>query len=317
MHNAWCKIKIYLSFISCMKKGNISILVIFILLASSLLGILSMNFVQQMMKQSSVVNAYYKAYYISKGWLELGFAQIHHRGIGFDYMIATGDNIVLDNLLCQPNCSLSTLLSGTASLLSQKFWQGNTCDSPYELSGGQSLIVPLFRDTFVWWVRASFLSGIVYQNLADLFKNDKIQIINISSPDIVTFWLIILSGEDLHENGVFFRTWSLTTVSLSQFRVAFETYMAQIDPAFTNYYWSLQLIEHGFKMYLMISNTALIEQSLCLQTISAPLQLIPVLPTDTFFLQSQASYADQYVALDASYAQPIPDFLFSTYSTYQ
>lgn len=67
----------------------------------------------------------------------------------------------------------------------------------------------------------------------------------------------------------------------------------------------------------MISNTALIEQSLCLQTISAPLQLIPVLPTDTFFLQSQASYADQYVALDASYAQPIPDFLFSTYSTYQ
>lgn len=67
----------------------------------------------------------------------------------------------------------------------------------------------------------------------------------------------------------------------------------------------------------MISNIAPIEQSLCLQTISAPLQTVSVLPTDTFFLQSQASYSHQKVALDASYAQPIPGFLFSTYTTYQ
>ena len=48
------------------KSGNISILVIFVLLASSLLGILSMNFVQQMMQQSTIVNSYYKTYYLSK-----------------------------------------------------------------------------------------------------------------------------------------------------------------------------------------------------------------------------------------------------------
>ncbi|MEI7919292.1 MAG: hypothetical protein WCH65_03680 [bacterium] len=41
-------------------------MVIFVLLASSLLGILSMSFVQQMMQQSTVVNSYYKAYYLSK-----------------------------------------------------------------------------------------------------------------------------------------------------------------------------------------------------------------------------------------------------------
>jgi hypothetical protein len=48
------------------KSGNVSILVIFVLLASSLLGILSMNFVKQMMEQSAVVTAYYKSYYLAK-----------------------------------------------------------------------------------------------------------------------------------------------------------------------------------------------------------------------------------------------------------
>jgi len=45
-----------------------------------------------------------------------------------------------------------------------------------------------------------FATGIEYQNLADVFKNDKIQIKNIDSPDSVTFGLLILSGEDLYEN---------------------------------------------------------------------------------------------------------------------
>lgn len=70
-------------------------------------------------------------------------------------------------------------------------------------------------------------------------------------------------------------------------------------------------------MYLMISNTAQGEQSLCVQTVSAPLQAVSVLSADTFFIQSQAAYNGQHVVLDASYAQPIPGFLFSTYSDYQ
>lgn len=65
----------------------------------------------------------------------------------------------------------------------------------------------------------------------------------------------------------------------------------------------------------MISNTAQIEQSFCLQTVSNQLEAAYVLPTDTFFLQSQASFGNQHVALDASYTQPIPGFLFSAYSS--
>jgi len=66
----------------------------------------------------------------------------------------------------------------------------------------------------------------------------------------------------------------------------------------------------------MISNTAQIQQSFCLQTIASQLEVIPNLPTDIFFLQSQASFGNQHVVLDASYAQPIPSFLFNTYNSY-
>lgn len=298
------------------KKWNISILVIFVLLASSLLGILSMNFVQQMMKQSAVVNSYYKTYYLSKAWIELGLTQIKHRGIGFDYVVNTWDVIVRENFFSGFNYSLSTNISGTASLLSKKFRQGSGCEAPYVLSGWESFIVPLFKDKYIWPVAGSFASWISYQNLADLFKNDKIEIKTLSSPDTVTFWLLILSGEDLYENGVFFRSWSLTTLSLTEFRTAFETYMGGVDQNFANSYWSPRLIDNGFKMYLMISNTAQIQQSFCLQTIASQLEVIPNLPTDIFFLQSQASFGNQHVVLDASYAQPIPSFLFNTYNSY-
>ena len=297
------------------KSGNISILVIFVLLASSLLGILSMNFVQQMMQQSAVVNAYYKTYYLSKAWIELWLSQIKHRGVGFDFTIQTWDAIIRENFFSGFIYSLSTNISGTASLLSKKFWQGSGCDSPYVLSGWESFILPLFRDTYTSSVAGSFATWIIYKNLADIFKNDKIEIQTVSSSDTVAFWLLILSGADLYENGIFFRSWSLDTLSLMNFRTAFESYIAGINQNFANNYWSPRLIENGFKIYLMISNTAQIQQSFCLHTTSTPLETAYILPTDTFFLQSQASYGNQHVALDASYAQPIPSFLFSTYSS--
>ena len=70
-------------------------------------------------------------------------------------------------------------------------------------------------------------------------------------------------------------------------------------------------------MYLLISNDSSQEETFCL-SVQQPQQNLEalVLPTDTFLLQSQAVYANQQVVLDASYAQPIPGFLFSTYSSF-
>ncbi len=299
------------------KSGNISILVIFVLLASSLLGILSMNFVQQMMKQSAVVNSYYKAYYLSKAGIELWLSIIKYRGVGFEYSVNTWAALVRDNFFSGQNFSLFTSVSGTSSLLSKKFWQGSGCAFPYVLSGGESIIVPLFRDVTPWSIADLFSSWIVYENLASLLENDSLDIEHILSSDTVTFGLLILSGNELYENGIFFKSWSLSTISLHDFTTAFATYMTEVDRNFVNFYGSPLLIEKGYKIYLMLSNTAQIDQSFCLKILAdTQSQSISVLPTDTFFLQSQASYGDQRVALDASYAQPIPSFLFGAYSDF-
>jgi len=306
------------------KSGNISILVIFILLASSLLGVLSMNFVQQMMKGSVLIHSYYKAYYLAKAWIELWLTEIQYRGIGFEYTVNTWDAIVLDNFLPNQTLRLSSHISGTAILLSKEFRHDTTCQFPYMLNSWQSLIVPLIREEYLWLVSGAFQPGIVYKNLADLFANDKIRFVS-SSPWEITFWMLILSGGNLASNGIFFKTWSLTQLP-SIFRQQFETYLTTIDPVLyplesqlKNRYRTSWLIENNFSMYFMVSNSGDTPQSFCV-SVDQPIPPIPwhpdILSTDSFFLQSQALYGDQKVALDASYAQPIPGFLFNTYDSY-
>lgn len=304
------------------KKWNISILVIFVLLASSLLGILSMNFVQQMMKQSATVTSYYKAYYLSKAWIELGLTTIQHRGIWFAYVVDTGSAIILENFLTGATYSLSTTISGTASLLSKKFRQEHTgCDFPYVLSGGESLILPLFRDITSWPIANLFDTGMKYENLATIFKNNQIRFDSEFDWE-TTFGMLILSGDELSQNGMFFKKWTLRW--LSTFKDEFENYLGTLDSVqyplesqLKNNYEKSWLIDNGFRMFLLVSNSSSTSQSFCVH-VEAKEPAVPgqtdILSADTFFLQSQASYGNQIVALDASYAQPIPWFLFTTYS---
>lgn len=306
------------------KKWNISILVIFILLASSLLGILSMNFVQQMMKQSAIVHSYYTTYYLSQAGIELGLTAIKTRGPWFDYIVNSWDAIIQDNLLSGYSYSLSLSISGTAPLLSKNFRQGSWCNNPYVLSGGDSLIIPLFRDATIGTLWTLFTTGIAYSNLAVLL--DELDFLPSGTHGDVTYGILILSGSDLSQNGVFFQKWTLQW-GLYDFTQAFEEYLQTISDPYLYWdeaylgqrYQDQRLTEHGFRMYLMISNASDDGESFCVD-IAQPKPPImnknSVLPTDVFFLQSQASYGNQTVVLDASYAQPIPGFLFSTYTSF-
>lgn len=303
------------------RSWNISILVIFVLLASSLLGILSMNFVQQMIQQSTRVFAYYKAYYVAKSWIELWLAQVATHDVGFQYIMTTGHRLIQENFVYGDGYDLTYVLSGTAVVLSQNFWQDSGCTAPYRIAGGESMIVPLFRDASAGSMKDIF-GPRVYQNLASLFSNKNIEIVSEYGGDVV-YGILILSWDQLATNGVFFRKWTLLW-GLSDFTDDFDEYLSTIDPILypvesqlKQRYDTSWLIDNGFVLYLMISNPTQSAQSFCLrvqQSVQRPEQA--VLPTASYFLQSIGTYDGQKVALDALYAQPIPSFLFTTYTDY-
>lgn len=286
------------------KKWNISILVIFVLLASSLLGILSMNFVQQMMKQSAVVHSYYKSYYLAKAGLEFWLTALSVRGVGFEYTINSWDVVIRDNFATWTHLSLS--ISWLTSLLSKNPRQGSGCDHPYLLSGWQSIIVPLLRDGYTGDAAGIFTTPISTQNLADVLKQDKIAFAPRGEGKMI-FGILLLTWGELYENGTYSHSWNRND-GFTSFIKSFEEYYSQLDLTIANWYANA---DFRYSLYLIITNTDTSEQSFCLETSSPYL-----LPTDTFFLASQSSYGNQSVALDATYAQPIPSFLFSTYSSY-
>jgi hypothetical protein len=76
----------------------------FVLLASSLIGILTINFVQQMVANTSRINAYYKSYYLAKAGIELGLTEIKSRGIGFEINHSSGADIIKQNFVCGDHC---------------------------------------------------------------------------------------------------------------------------------------------------------------------------------------------------------------------
>lgn len=65
------------------KRGNISLLVLFVLLACSLLGLLTVHFLKNMSTQYNQITSYYKSYYLAQAGIETALTQLQHRGLGF------------------------------------------------------------------------------------------------------------------------------------------------------------------------------------------------------------------------------------------
>jgi len=291
---------IFITWFIVHKKGNISILVIFVLLASSLLGVLAMNFVQSMMKQSATIYNHYQSYYLAKAGIELVLAEIGHRGVWFEQSLSDGTSLS-GNFLCKGRCDLSFDLVWRSKLLSQQFGSTSGCQFPIVLSEGMSFVLPLFADTFVWSIAQSFVSPISYTNLYGSFKASSLQTTDTAE---LIFGMVILSGESLASNGIFFQKGSL-----SQW---FASFISAFDTLFTPTL-SLPNLSNSniapYRFFFVLSNPSPSKVSFCL--------LAPEpLPMQQYLIQSQWVYDHQTLGLEASYQQPIPDFLFGAYSLF-
>ena len=253
------------------------------------------------MKQSATVYNYYQSYYLAKAWVELGLAELGHRGIGWEQTFADS-GFVWENFICSGRCDMEFSLSWTANNLSQQFRTDNTCQSPFLLSGGQSFILPLFRDSGEYGLSQGFATGIGYTNLYGALQKSNI-ITNGITP--VTFGMVVLSGNDLANNGIFFQTGDLREW-LWKFLDSFDAYFRNLSNL------ASLTSPRGiapYRFFFMISNSSQENISFCLSGEQA-------LPTQQYYLQSQWTYDHQNLVLEAVYKQPIPDFLLNGYLNY-
>ena len=86
-------------------KGNISLIMLFVLAIGSLIGLMSTNSVQDMIKSTWSLRDFYQSYYLSKGWLELWILATNRYDYGFEDSLTGTDLIIKNNLNCQ-NCTL-------------------------------------------------------------------------------------------------------------------------------------------------------------------------------------------------------------------
>ena len=108
-------------------NGNISILVILILLASSVISLLAINQIQHLMNYGSMTFNYFKSYYLSKAWIELSLTEVYHHKDWFNDEIWTWNFV--ENFLT---------------------WYNWKLDNDNELSGDFSWFEPRFETTISW-----------------------------------------------------------------------------------------------------------------------------------------------------------------------
>lgn len=79
-------------------KGNVSLLVIFILLASSVISLLSINQIQRLLTYGNMTFNYFRAFYLAKAWNELWLTEVYNSGDGFNHSLS-GDSLIVQNNL--------------------------------------------------------------------------------------------------------------------------------------------------------------------------------------------------------------------------
>ncbi len=287
-------------------KWNISILVIFILLASSLIGILTMDFIKQMVSYTNDIYSYHKSYYYAKAWLELALTEIDNVGIGFSNFIVDEDSIFVDNFDCV-NCNFEVNIEWKTQYLSNNFWMGSGCgdDNAFVLKWWESMVLPMFTQIYPEDNISLFNDDINYD--IDILKyRDYLRFITNQDFDgRFNLWLIVLLDGEVQRDLLFMR-------SLDWWQNMFVKYFED----YNNYYGDRILKNKDYLVYFVLSNIEDWESSFCIHMDTINIWWVEKnieLPTTKFFVSSFGGFLGRTVWLQAIYGQPVPWFLVNTY----
>lgn len=224
-------------------KGNVSLLVIFILLASSVIALLSINQIQRLLTYGNMTFNYFRAFYLAKAWTELGLTEVYYREAWFEQTINSWDAIVTENFWIYTgfDTHFTMNISWNFQHLTNDVRYTNECDDKNRitLGSGEWIMLSLFIDDTKW-----------INDILDLTKED-----NISQRDngyieklefesfnsswdykYLTFWLFDYD-ESWNMGSIFVKTWThsdlngfLSNISSNEIKNSTRRYLTIKNP---------------------------------------------------------------------------------------
>lgn len=298
-------------------RWNISILVIFILLAASLLGLLTLHYVKQLLQYQGIVSQYTQSYYIAKWWTEVALAASNIRQVGIAYSFSGGvlDDI-LTNIDCEA-CDMDISMRSQNSYVTPEFWTKSNCGTWYSIPWSYIQLFPIFRDAHIRSSLAELLDPQEYTtSLIGQRNSMKIQRTDQTTPlGEVIVWLFVLDQDQVYNDWIFFKKYTniYDEDLLATFFTDYQSFVNQATQADISI---TQVRETSMKHYIVIANASSQSRELCLQwqaTIyTQPLQL----PTDAVYITSQWKVANSIVGLEATLQKTLPQYLVQSYVSF-
>ena len=181
-------------------KGNVSLLVILILLASSVIALLSISQIQHLITYWNMTFNYFRAFYLARAWTELWLTEVYNREAGFEHTVNSWDAIVNQNLLeaySGFNPSFNMNISWNFQYLTNDIRYTNECadDNKIILNPWDGIMLSLFKDNS--------------KKITDILNPDTLSITPMSDGDIksldffwnsrweFTFWIFAYEDWDM------------------------------------------------------------------------------------------------------------------------
>lgn len=281
-------------------------MVILILLACSLMGILTVVFLKSLITYTDDTYSYHKSYYIAKAWLELALTEIDNSAMWFSHNIDS-DNVINNNFECVW-CHFTSHILWRSWLISNNFWEDTECteSSALVLEQWQSLTIPMFYDD-----TSNFneILSDVYEikqlwRAPDERYSLNLNLINYGdSSDKLDVWVVFQSWG--LEWDISWEYLYMTGISMSELDF-FNTYFNAFD-YITGYQ---EVWDRAYYPYIIISNRNENNVRFCVSHPNSSW------PTTKYFISSLWEYMWKTVGLQAIYAQPTPSFFINPYSSY-
>lgn len=284
-------------------KWNVSIMVILILLACSLMGILTVVFLKSLITYTDDTYSYHKSYYIAKAWLELALTEIDNSVMWFSQDLDSG-SVINNNFECVW-CHFISRIQWRSKIISNDFWENDECtdENALVLQPWQSLTIPMFYDNTTDFNQ--ILSGV--PTIKKFLEND-LKVLWITCfgncpLEHLNVWVIFqefnlewdISWEYLYMTGIL--------MSETNFFMKYVTAFNHFDgyPAV----WS----SNNYYPYIVLSNPNDTAVKFCIKSNDDQW------PTTKYFISSLWEYMWKAVWLQAIYAQPTPSFFINAYSS--